>query len=52
MYVCDGINDMNVVKFAQVSAAISAGSEGIQNSTDIVSVNNDLNDLIKLIKLS
>lgn len=29
MYVCDGINDMNVVKFASVSAAISAGSEGI-----------------------
>lgn len=29
MYVCDGINDLNIAKFVSVSAAISAGSEGI-----------------------
>ena len=52
MMIGDGINDAPSLKSADIGVSIASGTDIANNSSDIILMNNDLSNIVKLFKIS
>ena len=52
MMIGDGINDAPSLKSADIGISIASGTDIANNSSDIILMNNDLSNIVKLFKIS
>lgn len=52
MMIGDGINDAPSLKSADIGVSVASGTDIANNSSDIILMNNDLSNIVKLFKIS